>query len=211
VSPHSCVDFLSILPVQGWYIQYIDRDPIVLARQEALERSKKKELDDQQRHEKLLDRLVKQAKETGVAVDDQKFTGLERREGEDEPVKFELGGFGKKRAVTGGASAGPVPISVAFGASADDDELKRVLATAPKPKEFKVPEFMQSYGSNSEDAVPAAASRPKEPHPEPPVSAAPTGDNWIAKGIIVKIMNNKVGGGKYYEAKGTILKVCVHL
>jgi DNA/RNA-binding protein KIN17 len=193
--------------LQGWYIQYIDRDPIVLARQEALERSKKKELDDQQRHEKLLDKLVKQAKETGGGGpgDDHKFTGLERRDGDDEPVKFELSGFGKKRAVAGGASGGAVPISVAFGDDADDDELKRVLATAPKPKEFKVPEFMQSLGSSGEDAAPAGANRPREPEPEP--LAASTGDNWIAKGIIVKIMNNRVGGGKYYEAKGTILKV----
>lgn len=28
------------------------------------------------------------------------------------------------------------------------------------------------------------------------------------KGIVVKCMNERVGGGKYFEAKGTVLKVC---
>ena len=30
---------------------------------------------------------------------------------------------------------------------------------------------------------------------------------WISVGLIVKVMNNKIQQGKYYEAKGTILKV----
>lgn len=48
---------------QGWYISYIDRDPAVLARQEALERMKQKELEEQDRHNRMLDRLVEEARE----------------------------------------------------------------------------------------------------------------------------------------------------
>ncbi len=54
--------------MQGWYISYIDRDPEVLKRQEALEKMKKKELDDQERHNSLVDRLVKEAQEREKAL-----------------------------------------------------------------------------------------------------------------------------------------------
>ena len=53
-------------PPQGWYISYIDRDPAVIARQEALEKMKRKELDDQERHNKLMDKLVEEAREKGL-------------------------------------------------------------------------------------------------------------------------------------------------
>lgn len=128
---------------QGWYIQYIDRDPVVLARQEALERTKKREMDDQQRHERHLDKLVREAKSTGEAEGAKpEFTGLARGEGDDEPVRFGLGVSAKKKPVMG-AAGGPVPISAVFGED-DEDDVTRMLKAAPKPKEFKVPEFMQS-------------------------------------------------------------------
>ncbi len=53
--------------LQGWYISYIDRDPAVLARQAALEKMRKKDLDDQERQNLLMDRLVGEAREKGVA------------------------------------------------------------------------------------------------------------------------------------------------
>lgn len=35
---------------KGWFIQYIDRDPRVLARQKELEKQKARERDDEERH-----------------------------------------------------------------------------------------------------------------------------------------------------------------
>ena len=32
-------------------------------------------------------------------------------------------------------------------------------------------------------------------------------DNWLVPGIVVKVMNNVVGGGKYYKKKGLVLRV----
>lgn len=64
VAPCSC-NFLSnlFLPTghckvdqteKGWFIQYIDRDPRVIARQKELERQKAKEKDDEERHAKYV-------------------------------------------------------------------------------------------------------------------------------------------------------------
>lgn len=37
---------------KGWFLEYIDRDPEVVRRQKELERAKKKEKDDDERHAK---------------------------------------------------------------------------------------------------------------------------------------------------------------
>ena len=32
-------------------------------------------------------------------------------------------------------------------------------------------------------------------------------DHWLTEGIVVKVMNKKLGGGKYYKAKGVVKEV----
>ena len=32
-------------------------------------------------------------------------------------------------------------------------------------------------------------------------------DHWLTKGIVVKVMNKKLGDGKYYKAKGVVKEV----
>lgn len=44
---------------KGWYIQYIDRDPETIRRQEELERKKKHELDDEERSAKFIEEQVR--------------------------------------------------------------------------------------------------------------------------------------------------------
>ncbi len=43
---------------QGWYIQYIDRDPRALARQEALAKMKKHELNEEDRRRRHIAKQV---------------------------------------------------------------------------------------------------------------------------------------------------------
>lgn len=47
---------------RGWYIKYIDRDPKVVARQQAEARSQKIALDDVQLTEKLIERQIEESK-----------------------------------------------------------------------------------------------------------------------------------------------------
>uniref|UniRef100_A0A8C7QZJ2 DNA/RNA-binding protein KIN17 n=1 Tax=Oncorhynchus mykiss TaxID=8022 RepID=A0A8C7QZJ2_ONCMY len=44
---------------KGWYIQYIDRDPETIRRQEELEKKKKQDLDDQERSAKFIEEQVR--------------------------------------------------------------------------------------------------------------------------------------------------------
>eukprot|EP00061_Rhincodon_typus_P013545 g39980.t1 len=48
---------------KGWYIQYIDRDPETICRQQELEKKKKQELDDEERNAKFIEELVRRGKE----------------------------------------------------------------------------------------------------------------------------------------------------
>uniref|UniRef100_A0A674F524 DNA/RNA-binding protein KIN17 n=1 Tax=Salmo trutta TaxID=8032 RepID=A0A674F524_SALTR len=53
---------------KGWYIQYIDRDPETIRRQEELERKKKQDLDDQERSAKFIEEQVRRGQ--GAKVND---------------------------------------------------------------------------------------------------------------------------------------------
>lgn len=55
---------------KGWYIQYIDRDPETIRRQEELARKKKQEMDDEERSAKFIEEQVRRGrdgKETEVS------------------------------------------------------------------------------------------------------------------------------------------------
>jgi DNA/RNA-binding protein KIN17 len=46
---------------QGWFIQYIERDPEVLARREAAEKRKKADLDEEQRQNRMIEHQIEAA------------------------------------------------------------------------------------------------------------------------------------------------------
>lgn len=56
---------------KGWYIQYIDRDPETIRRQEEQARKKKQELDDEERSARFIEEQVRRGrdgKETDVSA-----------------------------------------------------------------------------------------------------------------------------------------------
>lgn len=48
---------------KGWYIQYIDRDPETIRRQEELEKKKKQDMDDEERSAKFIEEQVRRGRE----------------------------------------------------------------------------------------------------------------------------------------------------
>ena len=49
---------------KGWFIAYIDRDPETIARQEALAKKEKLELDDEERTQRFIQQQVEKALES---------------------------------------------------------------------------------------------------------------------------------------------------
>lgn len=48
---------------KGWYVQYIDRDPETIRRQEELARKKKHDLDDEERSAKFIEEQVRRGRD----------------------------------------------------------------------------------------------------------------------------------------------------
>ena len=48
---------------KGWYIQYIDRDPETIRRQEEQARKKKQELDDEERSARFIEEQVRRGRD----------------------------------------------------------------------------------------------------------------------------------------------------
>uniref|UniRef100_A0A8C9WGX1 DNA/RNA-binding protein KIN17 n=1 Tax=Scleropages formosus TaxID=113540 RepID=A0A8C9WGX1_SCLFO len=76
---------------KGWYLQYIDRDPETIRRQEELEKKKKQDLDDEERSAKFIEEQVRRGRE---GKDEVKFG-----ETDSHLQKEELGCKEKKKSV----------------------------------------------------------------------------------------------------------------
>lgn len=48
---------------KGWYIQYVDRDPETIRRQEELARKKKHDLDDEERSARFIEEQVRRGRD----------------------------------------------------------------------------------------------------------------------------------------------------
>lgn len=87
---------------KGWYIQYIDRDPETIRRQEELARKKKHDLDDEERSAKFIEEQVRRGRdgrETEVSVGEA--AAPRRQRGDHSPVFYSEGDAGLHGTETG--------------------------------------------------------------------------------------------------------------
>lgn len=64
---------------KGWYVQYIDRDPETIRRQEEQARKKKQDLDDEERSARFIEEQVRRGrdgKETEVSTSEKDFSSI---------------------------------------------------------------------------------------------------------------------------------------
>nr|CCA18158.1 conserved hypothetical protein [Albugo laibachii Nc14] len=150
---------------KGWYIQYIDRDPRKIARQEELERKLRSDLDHEERNRRFIQKQLKIAKASG-AREDFRPTKLQRAENN---AKLSLNlRISDKR-----TKAKSIDQTNAFA------------------------EMTKKECSEEERRI---TSQEKD-------QGAGDADNWILEGIIVKVLNDEVGDGKYRNKKGVVERV----
>lgn len=80
---------------KGWYVKYIDRDPDVIAQQDASRRKEKMDIDDEMRNSQQIERMIKTAQEIEVApvIAAQTAVPPEKLEGTLDPnvkIQFKL-------------------------------------------------------------------------------------------------------------------------
>ncbi|KAM4747443.1 DNA/RNA-binding protein KIN17 [Rhinophrynus dorsalis] len=170
---------------KGWYIQYIDRDPETIRRQQELEKKKKQDLDDEERTAKFIEEQVKRGM-GGTEPDTPVYTELSR-ESEEEKVVFNL----NKGASTSGATTSKSSslASNAFKSAAATGSVKRKDTSQSQTKEKKKKSALDEIMEMEEQKKKTERT-----------------DNWLQPDIIVKIITKKLGD-KYHKKKAVIKEV----
>uniref|UniRef100_A0A7E4VI60 C2H2-type domain-containing protein n=1 Tax=Panagrellus redivivus TaxID=6233 RepID=A0A7E4VI60_PANRE len=168
---------------KGWYIQYIDQEEEI-RRNKILDRAKK-EKDEEERNQELLERQINRAKERVVEEEEEAPRELVR-ENPDEKIKIALpsGGLSKKE---------PEPILK-----------KSALDDVPSSSKSSSKRSQSSHRSeppakkSTLDKLIEEEERYKERKNRQ--------DNWVTEGIVVKILTKKLGK-EFHNAKGVITKL----
>eukprot|EP00753_Platysulcus_tardus_P010346 PLAT2589.1.p1 GENE.PLAT2589.1~~PLAT2589.1.p1 ORF type:complete len:427 (+),score=157.16 PLAT2589.1:58-1338(+) len=211
---------------KGWFIQYVDRDPKIMAMQEAMRKKKKAALDDEERTRKFVAAQLEAAKKRAEDLGSAASAPSELRREEGEAVVVDLGAASassssasKKRTALGKRKLG---VSAAWAAAAEvapAEEEGGKEETKAEPKADAVAEAKASEGvrrdstfyveleSKDDDGSerPRKRARKSAHIPAPPV---PTEDTpWLRSGLIVKVRAKKLAGGKFYKRKAVVRHV----
>ncbi|NWW77355.1 KIN17 protein, partial [Climacteris rufus] len=171
---------------KGWYIQYIDRDPETIRRQQEQERKKKQDLDDEEKTAKFIEQQVRRGLE-GKELEQPVYTEL-NRENEEEKVTFNL----NKGASTSVAASSKT--SSVLGQNA-----LKMVEGAVKRKESA-----HSSGQPKEKKKKSALDEIMELEEEKKRTSRR--DYWLQPEIIVKIVTKKLGE-KYHKKKAVVKEV----
>ncbi|KAF1322227.1 Protein containing a u1-type zn-finger and implicated in RNA splicing or processing, partial [Globisporangium splendens] len=203
----------------GWYIQYIDRDPRTLARQEELEKKKKSDMDHEERNRAFIERQLKIAQDVTSNHEDPDALRPTKLLRTDADAKISLGfsatatakaskdanrggdatrsGFKQSLNVFGGDdssekvhSSSSSSLSNARVTHEDDSKKRKARASA-------VDDIMAEEERRKKQLLKKQQDEVQRQRLE----------NWVTKGIVVKVTNKKVGGGEYYKRKGVITDV----
>ncbi|NXH09911.1 KIN17 protein, partial [Bucco capensis] len=170
---------------KGWYIQYIDRDPETIRRQQEQERKKKQDLDDEEKTARFIEQQVRRGLE-GKELEKPVYTEL-NRENEEEKVAFNL----NKGASTSIAASSET--SSVLGSNA----LKTLEGTVKRKS-------AHSSGQSKEKKKKSALDEIMELEEEKKRTART--DYWLQPEIVVKIVTKKLGE-KYHKKKAVVKEV----
>lgn len=199
-----------------WHIRYINRDPEVLKRKEALAKKEKMDMDDAEKAAKMVENQIKLARkqlaERGYGKDTQTQESKELKREEGEKVTVSLAPVMAAKTKT---QAPPPPVALGFddeGGGPSRVTIKKEEGAGGKEKE-KVGEkrklnaveeiMMREKRKKEEDEAREAAAKAEDEKLEKVNPDAA----WLARGIIVKVVNKKLSGGKYYKKKAVVEKV----
>ena len=200
---------------QGWWVQYIDRDPRVLARQEELAKRAEMNLDEEERASRAIQRQVEEATKAeeegrarlraeaiarGELLDDDDLEAHEgdskaapvdlMDRGEDEKIVFSLGGAHP-------AQHGPTAAAASSSAAASAASSAASTAAASSSAATSSP-----AGSSSLSSSPAAAASSAAPSLPLSKPAAPFSMSFARPSLLSAFGGGSGGGGGGDSAGG---------
>lgn len=174
---------------KGWYIQYVDRDPETIRRQEEQARKKKHDLDDEERSAKFIEEQVRRGRDSKETDETPVYTEL-KRENEEEKVAFNLG--------ASACVAGPSKSSSTLGASA----LKASSSSSStKRKDASSDSRPEKKKKSALEEIMEMEARKKQQHQQ-----SVRTDYWVQPNIVVKVITKRLGE-KYHKKKAVIMEV----
>jgi len=199
---------------RGWYVTYIERDPALLARKEALQ--KKTEAD--QREEKMAAKqrellrmeAAKALDRAGCAVDREASEIGNREEGAKMELKLGLGSGG------GNVEKKKKKRKAALSLLEEDDDEDEDVVDDVKPPSKDIPNNKQPAAPKLVEAKKPAPKRElesdnnekkKEAKKHKSNDADKKKDYWLYRDIVVRIISKKLANGEYYKRKAIVDKV----
>ncbi|MEQ2232811.1 hypothetical protein ILYODFUR_015313, partial [Ilyodon furcidens] len=176
---------------KGWYIQYIDRDPETIRRQEEEARKKKQEMDDVERSARFIAEQVRRGQDGKETETEPVYTELQR-ESEEEKVTFNLSA----------AVASSSKSSSVLGASA----LKTSAAASSSVKRKETPSSSDSRREKKKKSALEEIIEMEEKKKKKQLSSTVRTDYWLQPSIVVKVITKKLGE-KYHKKKAVVMEV----
>lgn len=187
---------------KGWFVQYIDRDPETIRRQEAVRAKEKMDMDDEERTAQFIQKQIERAAESGKQQEEVEYTEL-KREDEGEKVTFSLSAAKKEESSKKSSATASNP-----------------LAKPAPPADFALPSTSKTPSSSSSSYLSEGKKSEKLGEKRKAKSALDEimeveekkkekqnrKDYWLTKGIVVKVMLKRLGE-KYYKKKGYVKDV----
>lgn len=215
---------------KGWYIKYIDRDPVAIWKKEALEKKQKMDIDDEERMSRFIEQQIEKAESSKREEEvDEESEDVARelvRSSEDEKVSFSL--FDSKSQTKGESSSsgcGQEETSQNDTHMTDDPAGAKEKGDGfarPKPpvKLQNVPNALKvaaaSLKSEKKEAI-SKEDRKRKPSAleeikmmeEQRKEKMNRKDYWLTEGIVVKVVSKRLGD-KYYKKKAVVEGVKDH-
>eukprot|EP00668_Euglena_longa_P011993 GGOE01014416.1.p1 GENE.GGOE01014416.1~~GGOE01014416.1.p1 ORF type:complete len:469 (-),score=162.75 GGOE01014416.1:162-1403(-) len=223
---------------KGWFITYIDRDPAKAQREAERQRHEANDLDASERLQLQMEKQLEYIR-AHLEIEQYQATELQRAEG-DEPLKMNWKSSSAPKHTFGPtdleaedeseeeskAEASPL------GKSEVKVEVKAELVgeeVGPKVRpKLSFAQMVQNAKDGHRFDPPPATEAKEEPDPKKRKvetlsslnrimhedmkrkEAKGRRDYWLHPNIVVKVLNKKVGQGKYYKQKGVVLEVVDH-
>lgn len=190
---------------KGWFVQYIDRDPLVLKRQLQDAQRKQNDMDDAEYMRKMIDAQMQAAAlAAGYASDENEEDAylthsLQRSDDNATPISLDLKTF------TSNSNSRKRSLIQCSGFDDEDSDTEPTIATTQAQTNGEQVQPPPKRKSNMELLIIDAEKRKTQELQQ--MDAKDRHDNWLHTGIIVKILNKTLLDGEVYKRKAIVEKI----
>ena len=181
---------------KGWFITYIDRDPGIIKREEAIAKKQNFDKDDQERLTLFIEKQVESGRQTGEKPEHE-LKKFDR--GDGEKIQIKLSSQVKKETC--------LPLSTCFSKvqSKHEESDTNKNGTKDYMSNYKLP-FNKDDTTTKRYKRKCSALDEIMEEPGGKRQKLATKDYWLTRNIVVKIITQSLGD-KYYQKKGFITQV----